>query len=76
MGIALSAWIHPSPFPGGIHTAPTPAELDTGTSGVMADPVAPSPTWGAGTPRKDTLANEGEQGLPGVWLLETRPPAT
>lgn len=57
-----SAWIHPDPFPGGIHSAPTLAELDTGMSGVIADPVTPSPTWDARTPDKDTLAHEGGQG--------------
>lgn len=71
----LPACIHPNPFPGGIHSAPTPSELDAGMLGVMADPVAPSPKWGVRTPCKDTLANEGGQGLPGTWLLETQPPA-
>lgn len=74
-GALLPTWIHPNPFPGGIHSAPAPPELDEGMSGSMADPAASSPTWDVRTPHKDTLVNEGEQGLPSTWLLETRPPA-
>lgn len=69
----LPSWTCPNPFPGSTHSASTPSELEAGMSRVMADPMAPM--WGVRTPHKDTLANEEGQGLPGAWLLETRPPA-
>lgn len=72
---SLPTWTHLNPFPGGIHSAPAPWDPEAGMSGVTADPVAPSPMWGVRTLRKDTSTNEGGQGLPGAWLLETRPPA-